>query len=409
MSRFNSHFRLSLEDIIPYIKEKIQYFHEDSNLKVEEIGDGNINYVFRVRDIHSGKSLVIKQADKLLRSSGRPLDVDRNRIEAEVLELQHDLSKGFTPKIYLYDPTMYAIIMEDISGHENLRLALLACEKFPLFADHITSFMVTTLLQTTDLVLDPGEKKDLVGRYINKELCEISEDLVFTEPYKDYKGRNIVLDENKDFVQREIYEDKDLRFEAGKLKVNFMNNAQALIHGDLHSGSIFVNKESTKVLDPEFAFYGPMGYDVGNVLGNLFFALTNAYVTKEYEEVKDFITWLESTIVEVLDLFKSKFLHLYDQKVQDIMAKEEAFKKWYLQGILSDTAGSAGLEIIRRVVGDSKVVDITGIEDRHQRVQVERILLLTAKDFIKSRDTIQEGKDYMKIFKEYLPKEYARR
>ncbi len=26
-----------------------------------------------------------------------------------------------------------------------------------------------------------------------------------------------------------------------------------------------------KVIDPEFSFYGPMGYDIGNVIGNLFF------------------------------------------------------------------------------------------------------------------------------------------
>lgn len=49
-----------------------------------------------------------------------------------------------------------------------------------------------------------------------------------------------------------------------------MNNAQALIHGDLHSGSIFINEKGIKVIDPEFAFYGPMGYDIGNVIGNLF-------------------------------------------------------------------------------------------------------------------------------------------
>jgi 5-methylthioribose kinase len=43
-----------------------------------------------------------------------------------------------------------------------------------------------------------------------------------------------------------------------------MNNAQALIHGDLHTGSILIKEDSMKVIDPEFAFYGPMGYDIGN-------------------------------------------------------------------------------------------------------------------------------------------------
>lgn len=402
MPKFDSHFKLTDKEIIPYVKENLEIFPKDANLKAEEIGDGNINYVFRVWDEDTNKSIVIKQADTLLRSSGRPLDVDRNRIEAEVLMLQWKLSSGLTPEIYNYDPIMCTIAMEDISDHKNLRLALLDNETFPYFADHISSFIVDTLLPTTDLVMDSGEKKDNVAKYINKDLCKISEDLVFTEPYIDYKGRNIVLEENIDFVTREIYNDRELVLEAGKLKNNFMNNAQALIHGDLHSGSIFLNKESTKILDPEFAFYGPIGYDLGNVVGNLFFAWANAYVTKDFEEVKEFIEWLEKTIEDIVDLFKEKFIKLYREIVTDVMAREEDYMYWYLNSVLSDTAGSAGLEIIRRVVGDSKVLDITSIEDVHTRVKAERILLLSAKEFIKSRESIRSGKDYTRIFRSNL-------
>jgi len=39
----------------------------------------------------------------------------------------------------------------------------------------------------------------------------------------DYKGRNIVLLENMEFVVKELYEDKELILEAGKLKNNFLS------------------------------------------------------------------------------------------------------------------------------------------------------------------------------------------
>lgn len=52
----------------------------------------------------------------------------------------------------------------------------------------------------------------------------------------------------------------------------FCERAQALIHGDLHTGSIMVTSDSTQVIDPEFAFYGPMGFDIGAFLGNLVLA-----------------------------------------------------------------------------------------------------------------------------------------
>ncbi|MXD18366.1 phosphotransferase, partial [Escherichia coli] len=52
----------------------------------------------------------------------------------------------------------------------------------------------------------------------------------------------------------------------------FMTEAQALLHGDLHSGSIMVTDTDTKVIDPEFGFMGPMAFDIGNYIGNLLLA-----------------------------------------------------------------------------------------------------------------------------------------
>jgi 5-methylthioribose kinase len=73
-----------------------------------------------------------------------------------------------------------------------------------------------------------------------------------------------------------------------------MTTTQALIHGDLHTGSIFINENSLKVIDPEFAFYGPMGYDVGNIIANLIFAWANAEATMQIrQERTSFKNWIE--------------------------------------------------------------------------------------------------------------------
>ena len=55
-------------------------------------------------------------------------------------------------------------------------------------------------------------------------------------------------------------------------QVLFMERAQALLHGDLHTGSLLVTPEATHVIDAEFAFYGPIAFDVGKFIGNLFIA-----------------------------------------------------------------------------------------------------------------------------------------
>lgn len=391
MEKYKEHFRLSVADAINYTKD-FNIFDKSSKLKGEEIGDGNINYIFRIKDETNDKSVVLKQADKFLRSSGRALDLARSKIEAEILRMQGKYSEKSVPKIYFYDDVMCVIVMEDISEFKNLRKELLEEKMFPNFSDEISSFLVDTLLPTTDLVMNSADKKEKVKSFINKELCDISECLVFTEPYDDYKKRNIILKENENLVKEKLYNDKELHLEVSKLKNNFMNNAQALIHGDLHSGSIFINKKGIKVIDPEFAFYGPMGYDVGNVIGNLYFSLINKkYLMEDGEKKERFMSWLSKAIEEIYDMFVCKFKKKYRELVIQPLYCEENFMNWYLSEVLADSLGSAGLEIIRRVVGDTKVIEIEGIKKIEKRILVERELLEIGIRFIKERYKIKRG------------------
>ena len=398
MDIFKEHFKMNEDDIKVYTVEKLKLFENTDDVVVSEIGDGNINYVFKAFDKKSNKSIVIKQADKLLRSSQRPLDIDRSRIEAEVMMFYSRVAKDYVPYIYDYDKVMCALTMEDISDCENLRHSLMKCKIYKNFAEDITTFMVNTLVPTMDIAMNPWEKKENVKRYTNIELCDITEKLVFTDPYTNFYGTNIVLDESKDFVDKEIYKDEELIFEAGKLKYKFMNNPQSLIHGDLHSGSIFVNDSKTKVIDPEFAFYGPIGYDVGNVVGNLFFSYIYTEIMVENKDDKNnYLSWLEITISEIIDKFIEKFDIAYDNLVIDPVAKNELYKSWMLDSILEDTAGMAGTEIIRRTIGDSKVIEIDSIVNIEDRVLADKFLILLGKALIKERYTIKTGKDYIKL------------
>lgn len=398
MDRFNEHFRMDEEAIKVYVAEKLKLFENIEDIKVSEIGDGNINYVFRAEDIKSKKSVVIKQADKLLRSSGRPLDVDRNRIEAEVLKFYGEVASDYVPKIYHYDEVMCALTMEDISEYENLRHGLMKKKIYKNFAEDITTFMVNTLISTMDIVMNPWKKKEDVKKYINIELCDITEKLVFTDPYTNHFGTNIVLDESSEFVKKEIYDDEELVFEAGKLKYKFMNNPQSLLHGDLHSGSIFVTESKTKVIDPEFAFYGPIGYDLGNVVGNLFFSYIHSDIVMSDEvEKRAYLNYLETTIADIIDKFTEKFVSAYDEKVIDPMAKNPLYKKWMIASILEDAAGMAGTEIIRRTIGDSKVKEIESIGSIEARVYMDKFLILLGKSLIKDRYKIKTGKDYVAL------------
>ena len=175
-----------------------------------------------------------------------------------------------------------------------------------------------------------------------------------------------------------------------------MNNAQALIHGDLHSGSIFINQDHTFIFDPEFAFYGPMGYDIGNIIANMFFAWCNGDATiRSTAEKEKFCGWVLQTIQEIVDKFITKFRTVYKENVTDIMADTEGFLDYYLGEILADTAGVTGLELIRRTDGMANVKDITTISDEKKRTRAERIVITLAKDCIMHRSSFRCGQDYL--------------
>ena len=373
--KYQEHFLLDCDEVISYVKEK-NLFLENDDLTVKEIGDGNINYIFKVENKIDGKSIVLKQADKLLRSSGRPLDLARSKIEANILRIENNLAPHFVPEIYFYDEIMCVLAMEDISEYKNLRTELVAGKIFPNFADNISEFLSRTLLLTTDLFMDKFEKKKNVKEFINPELCDISECLVFTEQYDNNKNRNIITTGNEEFVENMLYKNEDLHFAILKLREKFMNYSQSLIHGDLHSGSIFINEKGIKIIDPEFSFYGPMAYDIGNVIGNLYFPLYRAkFFMEDSKKKEEFINWLEKCILDIPILFSKKCKLLWEKYSDDKLLKNRKFRDYYIENIVKDSLAYAGTEIIRRTVGDAKVLELTNLETSEKKLELERRLI----------------------------------
>ncbi len=254
---------------------------------------------------------------------------------------------------------------------------------------------MNVLLPTTDLVLDRKKKKALVKDFINPGPCDITENLVLTEPYYDYRGRNVFDKSLLPFVKQNLYDNDILKANVAELRNNFMNNAQSLLHGDLHSGSIFINDSDIRVFDSEFSFYGPMGYDIGNVIGNLVFPyiVQKAYLKKDKKGNEQFIKWLGTTIQVIFDQTFAKMAGKYDQIVKFSFYRERHFKNQYLRSIKNDTLGYAGTEIIRRTVGDSKVIEITDIKDQKLQNLVMQILIKIGIKLILNRKVYNNGSE----------------
>ncbi|NOU69527.1 S-methyl-5-thioribose kinase [Paenibacillus sp. LMG 31461] len=367
---------LSEAQAIEYARRIPQLFQPGSDLASQEIGDGNLNLVFRITEAATGKSIILKQALPYAKVVGEswPLTLDRARIESEALIIEEGLVPELVPHVYAYDADLALTVMEDLSDHVIMRRGLIEGNQYPLFAEHIGRFLAHTLFFTSDLGKNQQEKKIQLGRFINPELCKITEDLIFDDPYRDAETNNIEATIRD--AAEQLWADKELLLEVAILRNKFLTQAQALLHGDLHTGSIFIKPDSTKVIDPEFAYYGPMGFDIGAVLANLLlnFAAQEGW-SKDEESRSAYRAYLTQTIKDVWTNFEENFRALWNENGVDRVFTAPGFQDYYMTNLLRDTVGFAGAKMVRRVVGLAHVADIDKIEDVAARERAQRMAL----------------------------------
>ncbi|XP_073022876.1 methylthioribose kinase 1-like [Primulina eburnea] len=372
-------------------------------LEIKEVGDGNLNFVYIV--ITPAGSLVIKQALPYIRCIGEswPMTKERAYFEASTLQEHGRLCSEHVPEVYHFDRTMCLIGMRYLEPpHIILRKGLIAGIEYPLLAEHMSGYMAKTLFYTSLLYLTTTNHKSAVAKYCgNVELCRLTEQVVFSDPYKvsEYnRWTTPYLDADAEVVRG----DNILKLEIAELKSKFCERTQALIHGDLHTGSVMVTTESTQVIDPEFSFYAPMGFDVGAFIGNLILAyFAQDGHSNEGADRKLYKVWILKTISETWNLFNMKFTALWDKhkngpgeaylpEIYNNQDLQLLIKKKYMDDLFHDTLGFGAAKMIRRIVGVAHVEDFESIKEASKRADCERKALNFAKTLLKDRRQFQK-------------------
>jgi 5-methylthioribose kinase len=382
---------------------EIKAFLDADSLIIEEIGDGNLNFVFLVTSgADDSKQLIIKQAVPYLRCVGEsyPLSKERMTFEIRSLERFAQLSPHI-PKIYHSDEEMSVLIMEYLSSHIIMRKGMIEGIEYPKFAEHISSFMANTLFKTSSLYLSSSDKRTLISQFIaNSELCKLTEDFVFTAPFMEDET-NADLPELSDAAER-IANDVELKTKILHLKYKFMNQSDALLHGDLHTGSIMINQDETYIIDSEFAFVGPMGFDVGALIANLVMSWVSHTLQDDDRNYSDLIL---ETINSVWRQFDEKFYTLWNETEESALLTKgfanseilSTYQEQYMQTLLQESIGFAGCKIIRRQFGIAGVEDIRRIEDATLREEANRLAISIGERFIKQYHTVNSIDDIMKL------------
>jgi len=415
-----AYFPLTVEKVVPYLEslpELRRIFDSFSDLEVREIGDGNLNFVYFVTDRKdASKTAVVKQAVPYVRVVGEswPLTTGRTRFEVMALRKHRELCPSHVPEIYYWSEEMCVVVMQNLVEHRVVRGEIIKGLRFPKLVDHLSTFLARTLFFTSDFYLRHDEKKSLVADFINPELCKITEDLVFTDPFEENKTNSPnprLTSADLDIVRS----DPAVKIAAAEMKHKFMTEAQALLHGDFHLGSYMANQDETYIIDPEFAYFGPMGFDVGKAIGNFILA----YLSQDYRQrregrdPREFRSWLLDCARDTWKEFARKFDELWSKDMDrldkvywhfpggELAAKK--FRSAFLDRVFHDSLGYAGCVMIRRTLGLAKVADIAAIEDLEARAAIERQALAIGKRLLVERAQLATIDDAIGVVESVSP------
>jgi len=338
------------------------------HVNVVEIGDGNVNNVFRINKAKD--SLIIKQAVPYLKCIGEEFALKLKRVKYEILYYRY-VSKIYNkniPQIYYADDrTMMLFCMQDLKDCIILSRAIITNNLPQNFANDIARFLAHTSFKTSTKYLNNIEHQELINQFNDNELINLTANFIFKFPYinhtTNYKNNN------------KIFSFK-FKNNVNKLLDSFINQHEVLSHGDLHAGSIFVNQKDTYVIDSEFAFIGPIGFDLGLLCSSLIATYVYLNSGGKYNNVQE---WILTTMNTVLNQFNSEFKNLWQQNPSvDMPFTSEEFEHYqniYLTEKLQHTIGFAGVEICRRICGVAGFTYIRELADIDVKSKIETKLL----------------------------------
>ncbi|MCW3481673.1 S-methyl-5-thioribose kinase [Neisseriaceae bacterium JH1-16] len=360
--------------------------------QVEEVGDGNLNLVFLVRGPTGG--LCVKQSLPYVRVVGEswPMPLERAFFEYRHLAETGRHVTGLAPELIHYDAAKFAIVVELLAPHRILRRGLIDGVRYPDAALAVAEYVARTAVQTSVLAESFETVFNRAAVFSrNHALTRVTAELVFADPYHDHP-RNSWTSPQLDDLVAEFRQDSRLKLAAARLGHAFLTRREALLHGDLHTGSVMVSDVDTRVIDPEFALYGPVGFDLGAFVANLLTAYFSqaGYVRSEDEQAA-YGEWLLSQVAVFWQHFAQRYDQLWQAQTGGDAYPAALFQdpagqtalalecQQVIASLFADTLGFAGIEIIRRVLGFAHNLEFESIADADLRAGLERQALALAR------------------------------
>nr|WP_320026789.1 phosphotransferase [uncultured Acetobacterium sp.] len=383
---FDSYGNLTVTGVADYLKEK-EIFPADANLTVVDLHavkesiEGFVNLIYHVYD-QSGKSVIMKQMLSMPRfriedeknntvedsnRGGWTLDLGRMRSEIATLIFWNSVYPGICPEIYLFDEPGRIIVMEDLMELSLLRFELCRMVKHGHFTNKIGAFFARNLFYSSNLHLTNYKKSEVERFFTNPEYTALVE-FLFHE--------NIGVSWERDMIpgtaekRTALVDNPAIQAEFKRLENKFMEDKECLIHTDLHSSNIMISADDVRIIDGEFAGFGPLAQDFGRLTASLSLNYVSWFgdTDRTAEEKADFHNYLLTTIEDLYSTFQNEFRQLVDTHREESYSLKTLDVEAYLIDQLQNALSYTGVNIMSRLANRGICYDLLRLPEANRLV-----------------------------------------
>ncbi len=397
---------ITKENIIEYMKDNLAGFDDTQPITVsvmgedpnadEGEGDGHINYVFKVKS--PVRSYVLKQGledPRNLKAKTRVASY-RNEAECDTMRILHSIVPEYVPEILYQDRDNHIFIMEFIENLKAVRFQLIKENQIPDLGLEVGDFLARSAFYTSEYYLDRPKFRRLQSQFENTELRRIMEDGIFLTRF----GTDLDQEAYHKWERfRQITDDPACQTNRLTLRRTFMTHSDCLIHADFHTSNVFLSDEGLKMLDFEFSFMGPFGYDMGYFTGSLIAAYCAACF-KDYpseQERQQCKAYLLSTIKMLFESYNHTFISSWSKDAKPEYRDQEGFREILLKEMLRDSVGYTAITNWCRTTDTWSLPEYRAIEDDNARRFAMTMAVLLDHELILHRQGFENVDDFIDL------------
>ncbi len=252
-----------LDDLRLYLQDKKWLTGEESLLSASKPGEGNMNYTLRVKT--STRRMILKQARPWVEKyDDIAAPSERAVVEGLFYQLIEHIPalQARMPRLLGFDSQSRLLLLEDLgTGSDYTGL---------YNGEILTSRELETLINFLGTLHASflGSNRD--GQLNNQAMRQLNHQHIFQIPLEQKNGLDLdLITLGLSELAAELSNDNDYVNAVTDLGKLYLQNGDALLHGDFFPGSWLYSESGPRIIDPEFCFFGPPEFDFGVLMGHL--------------------------------------------------------------------------------------------------------------------------------------------